>query len=194
MTKKKIRNLSFIAFVLVLSCCFSSVSNKIIQINYQSWNTNTFSFIENKCSIKINESIKLGEEVVPVKLKGNIYYTIKDYLESKVRARKQLVSYLEKRINVFENIQILESYSRDKGDILVAIDGKESIGFLFLNDTLNLTKSKKIENLETLFNPLKEDEKECFNAFVSIPQHLRIFSQYDVKSKSMTTYQVSMYD
>ena len=194
MIKKKSRILSQIVIVLTIIGCFPSASDKTTEIDYKSWNTDTFRFIEKKCGLIINDSLNLGREVVPVKQGGNIFNTTKDYLKSKIKGRVQLANYLKEHIEVYESIYIFESYGRDIANLLVSIDGEKSLRFSYKNDTLKFSKTEKAGTSENLFNPLDKDEQECFANYVSIPQRLMIFSRYDAANKSTVTYKVSMYD
>ena len=188
------RILITVALALIIIGCFSPASDEIVHFDNQSWNINTSKFIENKCALLLDDSLKLGKIITPVKYNGSAYYTFRDYFESKTKNRKQLISYLEEHNKGYQDIHILESYSRDKGKILVLVNDKELLSFNTSNHGLKMIDSKKAKTSDKLFSPLKKDERDCFSEYTSIPQFLRIFSKYDVELKSITPYQVSMYD
>ena len=163
-----------------------------LKIDVKAWNSETNSFLMNRCHVKF-DSLKLGgNEIVPVKYRDRVLYTMEDYLNLCFNNRTHLLNYLNDSIAVKKNVRIFESYTLHKGvRYSIQFDEGRVINFEIKNGLLGKTREEDLVEVDPLFDPL--DDGDCFTNFVSLPQNLSLWSIYN-KEDNVQVYQASLFE
>ena len=192
MTKINKVQFSLLLCMLVFSYCQKPIKTHKLKLDGKAWDSNTNSFLANRCHLDF-DSLKLGgSKVVPVKYRGRVLYTMKDYLNLNFSNREYLLKYLNDSIAVAKSIRIFESYTLHKGiRYSIQVDEGRVISFEVKNGSLSKTKEEDRTEIDPMINPL--DSGDCFTSFVSLPQRFSLWSVYNQKDK-IEIYQASLFE